>query len=153
MWAAICRTMTSSAPAAAVRRAIVAGHADFATGMISAVQQISGRGDTYRAVSSRDLSAVAIEELLRATIDGHGAKVIFTDLPAGSCTIAARRVARDLPGVIVVTGTNLSILLSWALGTDDSAAAWEHALDRGRSALAVFPAVVPAGAKEGVGGD
>ena len=124
MWAATCRMMTSSAPESAVRRAIVAGHADFAAGMISAVQQISGRGDTFRAVSSRDLSAVAIEELLRATIGAHGVHVIFTDLPAGSCTISARRVARDLPGVIVVTGTNLSMLLSWALGSDDSASAW-----------------------------
>jgi PTS system N-acetylgalactosamine-specific IIA component len=150
MSAATCRTMTSSIPTvAAPRRAIVAGHGDFAVGMVSAVQQISGKGDTFRAVSSRDLSAVAIEELLRATIDAHGVQVIFTDLPAGSCTIAARRVARDMPGVVVVTGTNLSILLSWALGTEDSAAAWSHALERGRGAMVVFPA---AESKEGGGG-
>ena len=154
MWAATCRTMTSSARGpAAVRRAIVAGHADFALGMVSAVQQISGQGDTFRAVSSRELSAVAIEELLRATINAHGVQVIFTDLPAGSCTIAARRVARDIPGMVVVTGANLSLLLSWALGTEDSAAAWTHALERGRGAMAVFPAVVPSGVKEGGGGD
>lgn len=135
--------MTSSAPGAAVvRRAVVAGHGDYAAGMISAVQQISGKGDTFRAVSSRDLSAVAIEELLRATVGAHEAQVIFTDLPAGSCTIAARRVARDLTGVIVVTGVNLSVLLSWALGSDNGVAACEHALERGRGAMAVLPAIV-----------
>jgi PTS system N-acetylgalactosamine-specific IIA component len=145
--------MTSSAPEAqGPRRAIVAGHGDFAAGMVSAVQQISGKGDTFRAVSSRDLSAVAIEELLRTTIDAHGVQVIFTDLPAGSCTIAARRVARDLPGVAVVTGTNLSMLLSWALGTEDSAAAWAHALERGRGAMVVFPASAPSDLREGGGG-
>jgi PTS system N-acetylgalactosamine-specific IIA component len=116
------------------------------------VQQISGKGDTYRAVSSRDLSAVAIEELLRATIDAQGVQVIFTDLPAGSCTIAARRVARDVPGMVVVTGTNLSVLLSWALGTEDSAEAWAHTLERGRGAMVVFPAAAPSGLKEGGGG-
>ena len=68
--------------------------------------------------------------------------MIFTDLPAGSCTIAARRVARDLPGLIVVTGANLSVLLSWALGSDEGISACEHALERGRGAMAVLPAIV-----------
>ena len=142
--------MTSSASGTgAARVAIVAGHGDFAAGMVSAVEQISGKGDSYRAVSSRDLSAVAIEELLRATIAAHGVRVIFTDLPAGSCTIAARRVARDTPGVVVVTGTNLSVLLSWALGTEDSAEAWAHMVERGRGAMVVFPAAMQT---EGGGG-
>jgi PTS system N-acetylgalactosamine-specific IIA component len=145
--------MTSSIPAVvAPRRAIIAGHGDFAVGMVSAVQQISGNGDTFHAVSSRDLSAVAIEQLLRATIDAHDVQVIFTDLPAGSCTIAARRVARDVPGVAVVTGTNLSVLLSWALGTDDSVEAWSHTIERGRSAMVVFPPAAPGDLREGGGG-
>lgn len=141
--------MSSDPAVPAVRRAVIAGHADFAAGIISAVDQISGQGNAFRAVSNRDLSAVALEEVLRATVQANGARVIFTDLPAGSCTIAARRVARDMPGVVVVTGTNLSILLSWALGTEDSAAAWSHALERGRGAMVVFPA---AESKEGGGG-
>jgi PTS system N-acetylgalactosamine-specific IIA component len=142
--------MTSSVPGAAVvRRAVVAGHGEFAAGMISAVQQITGKGDAFRAVSNRDLSAVALEELMRATVDAHAVRAIFTDLPAGSCTIAARRVARDLPGVIVVTGANLSVLLSWALGSDDGAAGCERALERGRGAMAVVPPIVKT---EGGGG-
>jgi len=134
--------MTSSAPEAAMaRRAVVAGHGDFAVGLISAVQQITGKGDAFRAVSSRDLSALALEDLIRATVAANPVRVIFTDLPAGSCTIAARRVARDVPGMVVVTGTNLTVLLSWALGTDD-ASACERALDRGRGAMAVLPHIV-----------
>jgi PTS system N-acetylgalactosamine-specific IIA component len=70
--------------------------------------------------------------------------VIFTDLPAGSCTIAARRVARALPGVVVVTGANLSALLGWALGPEDGAAACARAVERGRGAMAVLPGAVPA---------
>jgi PTS system N-acetylgalactosamine-specific IIA component len=141
--------MTSSVPGAAdARRAVVAGHADFGAGMISAVQQISGKGELFRAVSNRDLSAVALEELLRAMVEEHGARVIFTDLAAGSCTIAARRVARARPDVVVVTGTNLTVLLSWALGTDDGSAC-ERALERGRGAMAVLPDAVQ---REGVGG-
>jgi len=130
--------MTSSVPAAP-RRAVVAGHGDYAAGLISAVQQITGRGDAFRALSNAELSAVALEELLRATVAANGVRVIFTDLPAGSCTIAARRVARDVPWLSVVTGANLSVLLAWVLGTDDSAAACEHAVERGRAAMAVLP--------------
>jgi N-acetylgalactosamine PTS system EIIA component len=131
--------MTSSDPAAPpTRRAVVAGHGDFAAGLISAVQQIAGKGDAFIAVTSRDLGGAAIEDTLRASVEASGVQVIFTDLPAGSCTIAARRVAHDVPGIIVVTGTNLSVLLGWALDADVGAAAVEHAVERGRGAMAVL---------------
>ena len=122
-----------------MRRAIIAGHGDFAQGVISAVQQISGRGDAFRGVSNRDLSAVGLEEMLRAVISANDAKVIFTDLPAGSCTIAARRIAREDSSLIVVTGANLSVLLAWALGNGTGVAACEHAVERGRGAMSVIP--------------
>ena len=137
--------MTSSAAAVAVaRRAIVAGHGDFAQGIVSAVQQITGKGDAFRAISNRDLAADSLEQAIRTTVDANAVRVIFTDLPAGSCTIAARRVARDVPWLTVVSGANLSVLLAWALGTDDSAAALERAVERGRSAMTVLPGPVPA---------
>jgi PTS system N-acetylgalactosamine-specific IIA component len=137
--------MTSSVPGAApARRAVVAGHGDFAAGLISAVQQITGRGDAFLAVSNRDLGALALEEALRATVNAHAAAVIFTDLPAGSCTIAARRVAHDTPGVAVVTGTNLSVLLGWLLGPGDGAVSCDGAAERGRAAIAVLHGPVPA---------
>ena len=130
------RGTAGSGPA---RRAVVAGHGDFASGAISAVQQISGKGDVFRGVSNRDLSAVGLEEALRAVVAAVGASVIFTDLPAGSCAIAARRVARDTPALVVVSGANLSVLLAWALGSGNGVAACEHAVERGRGAMAVIP--------------
>jgi PTS system N-acetylgalactosamine-specific IIA component len=134
-----------AAPAApATRRAVVAGHGDFAAGIISAVEQITGKGSAFRAVSNRELSAVALEEVLRATVDANNVLMIFTDLPAGSCTIAARRVARDIAGLIVVTGANLSVLLGWVLSSDDGIAVCEHAIERGRAAMVVFPPAVSA---------
>jgi PTS system N-acetylgalactosamine-specific IIA component len=135
--------MTNSGTAPA-RVALVAGHGGFADGMISAVQQICGKGDAFRAVSNKDFGAVELEEAVRTAVAANAIRVIFTDLPAGSCTIAARRVARDVPGLVVVTGANLSVLLGWALGADDGAAACEHALERGRGAMAVLPAAAPA---------
>jgi PTS system N-acetylgalactosamine-specific IIA component len=132
--------MTSSArPVPSVPRAVVAGHGEFAAGLISAVQVISGRGDTFRALSNRDLGPVELEGLVRDAVIAVDAQVVFTDLPAGSCTVAARRVARDVPGLVVVTGTNLSMLLAWVYAPDGGAAGCSNAVERGHRAMAVFP--------------
>lgn len=72
---------------------------------------------------------------MRQAVASSGATVVFTDLPAGSCTIAARRVAREVPGLAVVCGVNLPLLLSFVLAPTDSATAVRDALDKGRAAM------------------
>ena len=119
-------------------RAIVAGHGDFAAGAISAVAQISGRGDAFVALSNRGHGADGLDRLLRETLDATGAGVIFTDLPAGSWTIAARRVLRDRPELALVTGVNVAALLDFAFQEHlPPVEAAQHAADKGRTALAV----------------
>ncbi len=121
--------MSSDAPAPV--RAIIAGHGGFAAGMVSAVEQVAGRGATFVPVTNTGLSPQALEEVLRAALADSRATVIFTDLPAGSCTMAARRIARD-GGVTVVTGAALPTLLAYACGSDLATAT-----ARGRDAIAV----------------
>jgi PTS system N-acetylgalactosamine-specific IIA component len=117
-------------------RAILAGHGDFAAGMVSAVQQITGRGGAFRIISARDLSAVDLEATIRKAIEETGVRVVFTDLQAGSCTMAARRVLRDRQDVIFVAGANLPMLLDFALSTEPLAVeAAKHALERGKAAI------------------
>ena len=119
-------------------RAIVAGHGTFAEGMLSAVEQITGRGDLFIGVTNRDLSAHDVEVVIRNHVDASGAVVIFTDLPAGSCTMAARRIQRERPVVTVVTGVNLATLLDFAFHDDASDVnAVQHAADKGRASLMV----------------
>ena len=119
-------------------RAIVAGHGTFAEGMLSALEQITGRGDVFIAVTNRDLSAKDVETLLRQRIEETHATVIFTDLPAGSCTMAARRIQRDQPALKVVTGVNLSTLLDFTFTSESGDEnAVEHAADKGRASLVV----------------
>ena len=120
-------------------RAVVAGHGEFATGMISAVELITGRADRYVAMSNRGLGADEIEQRLRAIVRESGARVVFTDLPGGSCTLAARRVARDTPDMIVVTGVNLAVLLDFVFHDDVPAVdAASTSVRRGQAALLVF---------------
>jgi mannose/fructose-specific phosphotransferase system component IIA len=119
-------------------RALVAGHGDFATGLVSAVSQITGRDDVFATLSNRGLGAAEIERDMRDLLAAAGAGVIFTDLPAGSCTIAARRILRDRPHVVLVTGANVATLLDFVFHDSTAPAeAARLAAEKGRAALEV----------------
>ncbi|HVT41197.1 MAG TPA: hypothetical protein VHE78_19330 [Gemmatimonadaceae bacterium] len=136
--------MTNSAPgdeSSSDLRAVVAGHGEFASGIISAVQHIGGVGHAFRALSNSSLDAGGLDAALREAVTALGARVIFTDLPGGSCTIAARRLAHEVPGLIVVTGANLPMLLEYALGSGEVRLAADRAADRGREAITVTPSL------------
>lgn len=120
-------------------RAIVAGHGAFPVGLVSAVEQITGRGDALLAFSNAELGREEIEAGLRERLATHDIRVIFTDLPGGSATLAARRVLRDHPDVIVVTGANLASLIDFVFcdAARGPAEAARHAANKGRDSIAV----------------
>jgi PTS system N-acetylgalactosamine-specific IIA component len=122
----------------AAKRAIVAGHADFAAGLTSAVEAIAGHGDRLVPIQVRGLCGEDIQALLRTRLEETGALVIVTDLQAGSCTMAARRVLREVPGAVLVAGANLPMLLDFVLSSEpDPVAAAMAAAERGRAAVSV----------------
>ncbi|HEU4584824.1 MAG TPA: hypothetical protein VFR95_03695 [Gemmatimonadaceae bacterium] len=94
--------------------AIVLGHGRVAEGLVSAVERITGISDRFIALSNEGLGTSEIEALLRDRMDATGARVVFTDLPAGSCNFAACRLLRVRDDIIVVTGVNLPALLHFA---------------------------------------
>jgi len=141
--------MTSSS---AAPRAILAGHGDFASGLASAVAQITGVDDAFALLSNRALGGDDILNALRAAVDAHGIRVVFTDLPAGSCTFAARRLQRERPEIVLVTGVNLATLLDFVFAdasADEAGDIAAHAAEKGRAALAVAPTRGPAGGARG----
>lgn len=113
-------------------RALIAGHGDFAAGIVSAAVQITGRDDVFASLSNRGLSAADVAAAMGRLLDESGARVVFTDLPAGSCTIAARRILRDDPTVTLVTGAALPTVLSFACGGDPV-----RAVEQGHAALTI----------------
>ena len=122
-----------------IPRAIVIGHGEFAAGIVSAVSQITGRSDVLVPLSNRGLSGEAIEEALADAVDRSGARVIFTDLPGGSATIAARRVIRSREGLTLVAGVSLAVLLDFVMSEDlDRRAAAQHAAERGKAAITIL---------------
>jgi PTS system N-acetylgalactosamine-specific IIA component len=136
--------MSSDAPAAAsatTPRAIVAGHGDFAAGLVSAVEQITGRGAQLIPVSVQKLSVEDIEALLRSRMQEANVRVIFTDLQAGSCTMASRRILRGMNDAVLIAGTNLPTLLDFVFADARTPAdAARHAAERGRAAITVHGA-------------
>jgi PTS system N-acetylgalactosamine-specific IIA component len=120
-----------------VKRALVAGHADFAFGLVSAVELITGRGALLVPIQVKGLCGDDIQKLLYDTMVASGVRVIFTDLQAGSCTMAARRVLRDLGEGTLVAGANLPMLLDFVMSATGDAAAAASAAERGRAAVSV----------------
>jgi N-acetylgalactosamine PTS system EIIA component len=121
--------------------AIVAGHGDFAAGLVSAVEQITGRGGRLIPIAVHALGVEGIESLLRARMMETGVRVIFTDLQAGSCTMASRRILRGLDDAVLIAGANLPMLLDFVFAEDvPPSSAARHAAERGRAAIAVHGA-------------
>jgi mannose/fructose-specific phosphotransferase system component IIA len=119
-------------------RAIVVGHGEFAGGLVSAVGQICGLADKLVVLSMMGKTPEDIEGAIREEIARTGARVIFTDLPAGSATIAARRIVKEDPGVVLVSGVNLATLLDFVFNTGVSPTeAARAAAERGKASLIV----------------
>ncbi|MEK7240626.1 MAG: hypothetical protein AAB224_08560 [Gemmatimonadota bacterium] len=120
-------------------RAVVAAHGSLAAGLVNAVACIAGDAAAARLLplSNRTLGGAELAEALRQAVLSAGAQVVFTDLPAGSCTIAARRVARDVPGLAVVCGVNLPLLLSFAVASHKGTATLSEAVNKARASMLV----------------
>ncbi len=96
--------------------AILVTHGILGEELVRTVAAILGSQTDVAAVSNSGLSADA----LTAAIDRELAKlppdapiVIFTDLAAGSCGIASRRVDREGRTIRRITGVNLPMLLEF----------------------------------------
>jgi PTS system N-acetylgalactosamine-specific IIA component len=120
-------------------RAIVAAHGGLAAALVEAVGLISGRADRLVPLSNRGLDASAMQVAIADAVSATGARIIFTDLPAGSCTMAARRVQREHPALTVVAGVNLPLLLDFAMATEPTPPV-EALVTRAREHLRVWEA-------------
>ena len=120
-------------------RALVAAHGELAAGLVSAVDRITGRGSMLAILTNAGLGADQMEATLRERIEGDGIRAIFTDLPSGSWTMAARRAMRGNEDVVLITGVNLAALLEFVMRADlDPAASARACVDRARAAIGAF---------------
>lgn len=100
-------------------RGLVVGHGAMASGMVDAVRRIAGVGDDVLVgISNEGKGPDALRDEV-ARIGGEGAVVIFTDMHAGSCAMAARVVSRMGGSRAVVCGVNLPMLLEFVFHRGD----------------------------------
>lgn len=118
-------------------RGVVVGHASIAKAMVEAAEQITGVSGALAAVSNAGCDRGALEDRIWDAVGGAPA-VVFVDLAAGSCLVAALRRIREHPDVRVVTGVNLAMLVDFLfhrnLPVQEAAA---HAAASGGNAIKV----------------
>ncbi len=122
-------------------RGVVVCHGTLADGFVEAVRQITGIGEeAFVALSNRGLSPESMTAALRGAV-GEGPAIIFTDLTAGSCGFAARRLCQQFDNVAVISGVNLQMLLHFVMHREDPLEELVPRLvDKGRTAISSAPA-------------
>ena len=111
------------------------------------VYALDRRGDQLIPISVAKLCVEDIETLLRQRMLELNVRVIFTDLQAGSCTMAARRILRGMDDAVLIAGANLPTLLDFVFAEGRTPAeAARHAAERGRAAISAHGAGSASGA-------
>ena len=103
---------------------VVVCHGALAGALVEAAEQISGVRGVLKPVSNTGCDRGALEERILAAV-GDRDTVVFVDMAAGSCLIAALARLRERPNVKVVTGVNLAMLVDFVFHlaqTPDAAA-------------------------------
>ena len=94
-------------------RGVVLGHGAMAEGLVSAVRRIAGDlADSLTPVSNEGKGPQELRDELDALFGDHPV-LVFVDLQAGSCGMAALSCCRDSERRRVVCGVNLPMLLDF----------------------------------------
>jgi mannose/fructose-specific phosphotransferase system component IIA len=93
-------------------RGVVVCHGGLAKALVEAAESISGVTGVLLPVSNSGCDREALEARVEEAVDGRPA-VVFVDLASGSCLFAVLKRLRAIPGVKVVTGVNLAMLVDF----------------------------------------
>jgi len=100
-------------------RGVVVAHGPMARAMVDAVRRIAGdRADALEPLSNEGKSPVQLAADLDTAM-GEGPVVVFVDIKAGSCCMAALSSCRDRRRRVVVSGVNLPMLLEFVFHRDE----------------------------------
>ena len=117
-------------------RGVVVAHGPMATAMVDAVRRIAGdRADALVPVSNDGKGPDELRNELE-TLVGDERAVVFTDLLAGSCGMAAMSSCRNRERRAVVAGVNLPMLLDFVFHRElPLEEVVERVVEKGRKAI------------------
>jgi mannose/fructose-specific phosphotransferase system component IIA len=119
-------------------RGVVVAHGNLARCLVETTQSISGVEGALLPISNSECSPDLLEARIRDAVGGARA-LIFVDLASGSCAHAARLVSRDGPGIPVVTGVNLPMLLDFVFHRDlELSDLTRRVVEKGRAGAVVY---------------
>lgn len=98
-------------------RGVVVAHGNLAQCLVDTTRSISGVDDALLAISNEGRSPSSLVESIQEAI-GYGETILFVDLASGSCAHTARLASRGRPGVSVISGANLPMLLDFVFHRD-----------------------------------
>jgi mannose/fructose-specific phosphotransferase system component IIA len=116
-------------------RGVVVCHGGLAKALVEAAESISGVTGVLLPVSNSGCDRDSLEKRVVEAVDGRPS-VVFVDLASGSCLFAVLKRMRSLPGVKVVTGVNLAMLVDFVFHVSlTPEAAAERAIAAGTKAI------------------
>jgi mannose/fructose-specific phosphotransferase system component IIA len=108
--------------------------------MVDAVRKISGQDDSLLVPLSNEGRSPERLRAELAELVGEGPAVVFTDLQAGSCALAAL-AAGSRADTVVICGVNLPMLLDFVFQPDLSLDALaDRLVSKGREGVRRLPA-------------
>lgn len=116
---------------------ILVTHGLLGAELVRTAESILGAQTELEVVSNTGMSPAALQTQLEALVEGRRPAVILVDLLGGSCGHACLLVGRSRPGVRVVSGMNLPMLL-------------EFLCHRGRVSLAELEARLLSRGRDGI---
>ena len=125
------------------RCGVVVAHGGLADGFLSALTRVTGPPENLWALSNEALSGEALEARLGELLDdrAEGREVfLFTDLDAGSCCLAGRRLLADELVRALFFGVNLPLLIEFVfLQAEPLEKLVPLMINKSRAALGVRP--------------
>lgn len=97
-------------------KGIIIGHGDFAFSLLNVAEKILGKQEMVEVFSNEKLSCEAIVGILEASIlKDREEKIIFVDLPGGSCAISCSNLLKTYKELKILCGVNLPMLIEFFL--------------------------------------
>jgi len=97
-------------------RGILIGHGDFAKAMLKAAEKIVGKQRYVNVISNVGLSCDLLSKKINKIIhESRNEKIIFIDLPGGSCALSCLNIAKTTKNLNIICGANLPILIEFFL--------------------------------------